>query len=305
MEIKTYTPGNHYIKALIYGPSGSGKTKFGGTAKDALFLSAEGGLLSIKDVSPEYVDIKSAANLIEAYNFLKKGDHKYKTVVIDSITEISNTLKDEIEKKYKRDMQIQDWGELKKELISIFKDFRDLPMNVILLSQEAYITDEDKIRKVVPSLDGKGAISKIPYYMDIVGYIKVDMKGNRRMITDNKIKYVTKDRSECISDDCPLDFSEWEKRINNIKIKNQKIEEIEVETPLDVPPTSKEESKEFEDSTDYKGYLTRELTRRGAKTKEEQIKLLNKLLGKTATRLPVTNNRAMKAFDAIKKLPLK
>jgi len=41
-------------------------------------------------------------------------------------------------------------------------------MNVILLSQEAYITDEDKIRKVVPSLDGKGAISKIPYYMDIV-----------------------------------------------------------------------------------------------------------------------------------------
>ncbi len=231
MEIKTYSPQNHYIKALIYGASGSGKTYFGGTAiadsnEDVLFLSAEGGLLSIKDKKPKYVEIKSKMDLVEAYNYLNNEKHPYKTVILDSITEISNIVKSEIEKKEGHTMQLQDWGKLKSDLINIFRKFRDLPMNVVLLAQEAYITDEDKIRKIVPSLDGKGATSALPYFMDIVGYIKVDVKGNSVMRTNNKINLVTKDRSGEIGDNCPPNFKEWEKRIKGVKIENEKIEVI-------------------------------------------------------------------------------
>ena len=51
IEIKRFKPTSHKIKALVYGASGSGKTSFAGTAKNAIFLSAEGGLLSIASTS--------------------------------------------------------------------------------------------------------------------------------------------------------------------------------------------------------------------------------------------------------------
>ncbi|GAF76247.1 unnamed protein product, partial [marine sediment metagenome] len=248
MKIKTYTPADHYIKALIYGASGSGKTTFGGSAiaKDnskVLFLSAEKGLMSIKDKKPKYVEIKSMSDLIEAYTYLNIEDHKFETVVIDSITEISNILKLEIEKREGHTMQLQNWGEIKNKLIGVFRDFRDLPMNVIFLSQEAYITDEDKIRKIVPSLDGKGATTAIPRYCDTVGYIKVDIKGNREIFTDHNIKYVTKDRHNCI--DGLLEFTDWIKAIKKTKLEKEEIEEVEVETTIETRS----------DAIDYKNLL--------------------------------------------------
>ena len=293
MEIKTYTPENHQIKALIYGASGCGKTVFAGSAisKDntkVLFLSAEGGLLSIKDKKPKYVDIKSIKDLRDVYKYLSEEDHKFETVVLDSITEISNTLKLEIEKKEGHTMQLQDWGVLKNELIKIFRSFRDLPMNVILLAQEAYINDEDKIRKIVPSLDGKGATSSIPYFMDIVGYLKVDVKGNRTMKTNNKINLVTKDRSEVIGDDCPVDFIEWQKRINGIKTQEQKVEEIEIDTAED------------KGLVNYKDLLEKEFEKRGLKLEVDKCGLIAKATGKPCLKLPATNNIAARVFDAIK-----
>lgn len=300
MEIKTYTPENHYIKALIYGASGSGKTRFAGTAIDkdntkTLFLSAEGGLLSIHDKKPKYVEINAMKDLLEAYEYLEKGKHKFETVILDSITEISNTLKLEIERREGHTMQLQDWGEIKNKLIGIFRDFRDLPMNVILLAQEGYITDEDKIKKTVPSLDGKGATSALPYFMDIVGYIKVDIKGNAVMRTSNSMKFVTKDRSGLIGDDCPFDFKEWEKRIKGIKIKKQNIEEVEV----------KEKSNESNDIVDYKALLHKELEKRGAKLDVDKCGMIARAIGKPCMKFPVTNNIAARVFDIIKKLPIK
>jgi len=293
MKIKTYTPENHHIKALIYGASGCGKTVFAGSAIDkdntkVLFLSAEGGLLSIKDKKPKYVDIKSMKDLKDAYSYLKDEDHKFTTIVLDSITEISNTLKLEIEKKEGHTMQLQNWGELKNTLIKIFRDFRDLPMNVILLAQEAYINDEDKIRKIVPSLDGKGSTSALPYFMDVVGYLKVDVKGNREIRTNNKINLVTKDRSEVIGDDCPVNFIEWQKRINGIKTEEQKVEEIEINIT------------ENSGLVDYKKLLREELKRRGAKFEVDECNLIAKATGKPCLKFPVTNNIAAKIFDKVK-----
>lgn len=295
MEIKTYTPENHYIKALIYGASGSGKTRFAGTAIDkdnskTLFLSAEGGLLSIKDKRPKYIEINTIENLLEAYNYLANEKHKFETVILDSITEISNVLKLEIENKEGHSMQLQDWGLLKNQLTSIFRNFRDLPMNVILLAQEAYITDEDKIKKIVPSLDGKGATSALPYFMDIVGYIKVDVQGNSIMRTNNRINLVTKDRSGCIGDDCPFDFKEWEKRIKGIKIKKQEVEEIKIEKkPMLENGT-----------TDYKTLLKNELKTRGARIELDECAMIARATGEGCIKFPPTNNLAKKVYDKIK-----
>ena len=68
MQIKTFKPADHKIKALVYGRSGSGKTMFGGTAPKPLILSAENGLLSLatSGLQVDTVEIKSLANLKEA-----------------------------------------------------------------------------------------------------------------------------------------------------------------------------------------------------------------------------------------------
>jgi hypothetical protein len=42
-------------------------------------------------------------------DFLKNQEHDFETLVIDSITEISDIIKIQIEKRTGRKMQIQDW----------------------------------------------------------------------------------------------------------------------------------------------------------------------------------------------------
>ena len=72
MQIKQFTPTSHKIKAVIYGESGTGKTSFGGTCPNAIFASAESGLLSIAHLNPEYVEIITIQDLAELLVYLKK-----------------------------------------------------------------------------------------------------------------------------------------------------------------------------------------------------------------------------------------
>lgn len=270
MQIKTFTPKDHKIKALIYGPSGAGKTYFTGTAEKTLYASAEGGLLSIKDKMPEFVEIKSLRDLREVYQFLSQSGHKYETLVIDSITEINEIIKAEIETKTGHTMQLQDWGTLSKNIRDIFRQLRDLPINLILIAQESYITDEDKIKKVVPSLNGKAA-TEVAYFMDIVGYINIESDGRRWIETSTNKKLLTKDRSGVIGNDAPFDFSEWVKLAQSIKTGEQ---EIKYTTPapnvnqavVTGPPA-------------HLTSLKKELMKLGATDSASALNLINSLLG--------------------------
>ena len=279
MQIKKFTPQDHKIKALIYGPSGAGKTVFTGTADKAIYASAEGGLLSIADKNPDYVEVKSLKDLTDLHSYLLNQKHDYETVVIDSITEINEIIKTQIEKKAGHSMQLQDWGELAKVLRTIFRQFRDLPMNVILVAQEAYITDEDKIRKIVPSLNGKAA-TEIAYFMDIVGYLNVESDGTRWIETDSNKKLLTKDRSKLIGNKAPIDFKKWISRVKKIETKEQVVK-TEYAKPEPTP-------------TSHLLNLKKQLMSRGAKTPEGALITLNYLLKEKFTSLNFTEEQAGK-----------
>lgn len=212
-NIKTYSPVDHKIKALIYGASGSGKTYFSGTAKNALYLSAENGLLSIKDKHPKFWEIKTFNDLQKAFLYLQNEEHGFETVVLDSLTEISDIVKRGIEKENGRTMQIQDWGTIKTKMVDLFRNFRDLPMHVVFIALDDRIVDEEKIHKIVPDLDGKGAVAALPQFIDIVGYTHVEADGRYWIQTNGHKKYITKNRGNVIGDDCPPDFEIWKKRV--------------------------------------------------------------------------------------------
>ncbi len=222
MEIKTFSPKSHKIKALIYGASWSWKTSFGWTAENVLFASSENGLLSIADKAPAFMEINSLQNLIELRDFLQKWEHKFETLVIDSITEISDIIKADIEKRTWKGMQIQDWGELGREVEKIIKDIKEIDINVIVIAQEMTEKDSDKIAKIVPSLYWKSA-TKIAYYMDIVWYIFIDKEWIRHMMTSPNERLLTKDRTGKIWNDTEPDFEVWKKLVNEMAIWEWKV----------------------------------------------------------------------------------
>jgi len=222
MKIQKFEPTNHKIKALIYGASGSGKTFFAGTAKNALFLSAEGGLLSNAKKGVSYSEIRSLTDLTDSLDYLKKNPKEYRTVVIDSISEINDIVIAEIENRTKKQMQLQNWGELSTKIRKVLRGFRDLPMHVIFIALEKNIIDNEKIKKIVPEMAGKAATG-IAAFMDIVGYMMVNKTGKRDILTISQNLLLTKDRSGIIGDNMAQDFESWIKAISEIKtVKEQK-----------------------------------------------------------------------------------
>lgn len=245
IQIKNFVPLDHKVKAVIYGASGAWKTVFGATAPKPIFASAEGGLLSVADKNIQFVEIKSLKDLQELLIYLKTAKHDFETVVIDSITEINDIIKMDIEKRTGKWMQLQDWWELAKKIKAILRWFRDLDLHVIFLAQEVSESDEGVVTKIVPSLNGKAA-TEIAYFMDNVGYLMIDKTGERKLLTQPNAKLLTKDRSGLIWNDCPVDFSEWVNRVKKIKTGTQTVSvdfeaEIDEKTWKELPQPKKTE----------------------------------------------------------------
>ena len=189
-------------------------------------------------------------------------------------------------------MQLQDWGELAKTLRDLFRRFRDLPMNVILVAQEAYLTDEDKIKKVVPSLNGKAA-TEISYFMDIVGYINVKADGTRWVETATNKKLLTKDRSGLIGNDAPMDFAEWEKLIKKMNTGEQKVQ-VDYSTPTPKAATG---------ATPHLINLKQELKKLGATDAKSALKTINTLLGEKFKDLKFSEPDSSKLLMMLLQLP--
>jgi phage nucleotide-binding protein len=85
---------NQGAKILVYGISGAGKTSLAKTAPGkVLVISAEAGLLSIKDASNiKIIEVTEAAELMQILKLLESGEWDFDTVCLDSISEISELL---------------------------------------------------------------------------------------------------------------------------------------------------------------------------------------------------------------------
>lgn len=215
MEIqKTNTHHAKNLNILIYGEPGTGKTTFAGTSElrwKTLILSAESGLLSLRNIlgsdgSPIDFDFKQIdrfEQMEEAFHFLKLGSHEYKTVVMDSVTELQKVCMDFILRENKREVaQIQDWGSLNLKMERLIRAFRDLPMNFIATALQDSVTDKGTGDvRVMPELQGKFQ-NTISAYFDEVFYahtrtLSVEGKEvvRHRILTRNSGKFIAKDRS--------------------------------------------------------------------------------------------------------------
>jgi hypothetical protein len=91
-------------------------------------------------------DIEDTEELEEVYWFLKKGDHDYETVILDTVTMLQNVKIDELvgDKLRKTGKNAGDWGTMTKQdwgavsgyMKTWITNFRDLDMIVVFLAQE-------------------------------------------------------------------------------------------------------------------------------------------------------------------------
>lgn len=148
-----------YLNMLVYGMSGTGKTFTCGTAEKwagsspCLFIDVEGGALTLHDEVPE-IDVvrpQNWAELQDVYNFLRNENTKYKSVVVDSLTEVQRAISmagllgDTDEEGNYSDLERstpptrQDWLRTGSQLRNFIRAFRDL----------SYLKDEDRRMHVI------------------------------------------------------------------------------------------------------------------------------------------------------------
>lgn len=196
------------LSVLVHGYSKVGKTTLAATAPPPILaLDAEGGwkFLPMRMIQWDpiqgpppvwdgtwdvcHVSIRSWDTVGYAYQWLDMGQHNFKSIVIDSITEIQRRLKTNLVGT--EAMKMQDWGVLLAKMDGVIRGFRDLtlhPINPVQVAVFVAETRENNKGKMVPKMEGQIATS-LPYWTDLVGWLFVqDVADANGQLTGDKAR---------------------------------------------------------------------------------------------------------------------
>lgn len=185
------------LSILAYGPSGSGKTTLSYTGpKPELVIDAETASRFIpkskkiiwdpmKDAPPRYdgtwefcvVKMKDWKTAQKTLEYLRSNNHDFKTVSVDSVSEVLVKAKESITKdKFK----IQHWGELGQNMGQFLRQLRDVtadeksPIQIlyIIAAAKEYVegTEDNPEHVWRPLLEGSTK-DVITYLYDMVAFI--------------------------------------------------------------------------------------------------------------------------------------
>lgn len=188
------------VKLLVYGQAGAGKTSLIPTLPNPIILSAEGGLLSIKDSGLPFIEITTMQTLRDAYSWLKdSGEAKeFQSVAVDSISEIAEVVLN-AEKKASKDPR-QAYGAMQEQMTDVIRAFRDLPGRHVYMSAKLE-KSQDELGRVLysPSMPGNKSGQALPYFFDEVLALRVEKDGDgnthRALMCDSDGLWAAKDRS--------------------------------------------------------------------------------------------------------------
>lgn len=212
-----------FLNMLVYGDSGIGKTTFAGSAdalpemRSVLVVDIEGGTESLRRSYPDVdvVRVTTWKEMQTVYSELHRGSHEYRTVILDSLTEIQKfnmyqIMADLLAKKGDSNNvdpdvpSMREWGKNLEQIRRYVRNFRDLQMHTIFTA----LAKEDKdqrsgVRTIKPSLSGKMA-DEVAAFLDLVMYYYMKevpseegegVVQKRLLLTQKTSMHVAKDRS--------------------------------------------------------------------------------------------------------------
>lgn len=152
---------SEHINMILYGDSGVGKTFLAGTAADcsetfpALFVDIDSGIATLEGVDIDVVRPRSWDDINKIYKAFLAGETGYRSVIIDSLTELQKkfsmgTILGELEADQYNDLSVanvptrQDWMKSGEQMRKLIRAFRDL----------AYLeTVEDRVHVIMIALE--------------------------------------------------------------------------------------------------------------------------------------------------------
>lgn len=180
------------LNAIVYSKPKRGKSWLGDTTPPPrLILDAEGGSFftpskkiiwdpsTQKPPTPDgtwesaLVTVHDYRTVLRAYEWLNSGQHPFRSVVLDSVSEIQQRAVDNLVGI--NQMQVQDWGTLLRQVSDLVRKFRDLtshpvrPLDAVLFIAMAQQMKDESWRPRV-----QGALSTtLPHYVDVCAYLEL------------------------------------------------------------------------------------------------------------------------------------
>tara|TARA_R110000744_G_scaffold81528_2_gene160174 strand:+ start:979 stop:1797 length:819 start_codon:yes stop_codon:yes gene_type:complete len=206
-------------RLLLYSDPKVGKTTLAETTVGPrLILDAEGGTSWMATETVEWdpknppptglgPDVSVVAHITSwdqvemANSWLQRGDHEFKSVVLDSLTEIQKVCKLAISQD---GFKIQDWGTLYDKMDPVLREIRDLtshptnPLWQVVITALAKVQDE----KIMPDIQGSMARS-LAGQIDTIGYLRTgsmapDGSVGRELVVDPSSKLYAGDRTKVL-----------------------------------------------------------------------------------------------------------
>lgn len=178
------------LTLMVYGESKVGKSTFAVTAPyPRLMLDVEGGHrflpINVKYWDPMreeppvadgtwdtvVVQVRDYDTVLKAFQWLQAGRHQFKSLIIDSISELQVKCMDNIAGT--EQMKMQQWGELLRHMGHLLRDLRDLtshptqPLEAVVMTAMAIRGQDERMH---PYLQGQLKV-QAPYFYDVLGYI--------------------------------------------------------------------------------------------------------------------------------------
>ena len=203
MAISLKRTGSHLagaVKILVHGLSGAGKTTLIPSLPSPIVLSAEAGLLSIAGADVPYIEIRSIADMYEAYGWLTSSAEakQYASVAVDSISEIAEVVLSH-EKKVAKDPR-QAYGAMQDQMGDLIRALRDIEgRHVYMTAKTEKAADESGRVAYSPMMPGNKMGQSLPFFFDEVLALRVekgaDGVAHRTLQTDSDGVWTAKDRS--------------------------------------------------------------------------------------------------------------
>jgi len=202
MELPTKkTPASFNLQdevILIYGPPKIGKSSFCAEAEDALFLATEAGLSHL-DVFQ--IPITSWIEMVEALAMIAKGEHTFKTIVMDTVDNAykmcSTYICEKHGVKHESDLTYgKGWALVNGEFQRVLNKLSLLPNGLFLVSHSQEKTLKDRTGEYIhtrPSLPDSAR--KILLGMcDLILYFNVYEQIKDEKIIYHRVIYTKEDK---------------------------------------------------------------------------------------------------------------
>lgn len=178
------------LTLMIHGDAGHGKSWLADTAPGPrLLLDAEGRAdytpsrkveweprhappAGLEPGDTAVVDVQDFDTVRLAYQWLASGQHPFKSVIIDSITELQQRVMDSVTGSATIQPELQHWGNVLREMETLIRQMRDLRKHKTNPLWAIVVTAGSKERNAKQRALLSGQLAdRVAYHFDVVGYL--------------------------------------------------------------------------------------------------------------------------------------